>query len=419
MKRTIIAVAALFSGFTATADYTFDPPAPTSHTSVVLRVREYVYPAGCEPLLDTVIRVDRTIDVKWVSDDCIGIPFPTPWVDYVPLGVLEPGGYAVRLFRDGNLFETKTLVVTLGDPPLQLSPPYASIHGGTSIVLFEPDNHFVGSVITRVRVAGAEVATQPSPRGVSFVAPAHAAGAVDVAVDVERETTSETIMLPAALQYLDPAAPVNSSVFERVLLPIIYNGPGAFGSQWVTEGAIEANIASFEWFHDFERAACDDDCLRSQNHASGLMVSVPRQLSEHALFAPLRVRDVSRMNSSYGAEVPVVREHEFRDELVFANVPFDPRYRLMLRLYSMTGVTRYWTLASGTVRTSAQLNGPCTSASCASSLPAFAAVDLKLAFPHASGTATVRVEQPLDPKWGFITVTNNETQQVTVISPMR
>ena len=418
MKRTIFAVAALFCGFTASADITFDPPAPTSHTSVVLRVREYL--AGCPPRYEPVTRVGRTIDVKFVlDDDCVLVGgVVLPWVDDVPLGVLEPGVYTVRLFDFRGLFQTKTLVVTLGDPPLQLSPPYASIHGGTRIFLYDPDCE--DYLVTRVRVAGAEVAIQREGCAVTFVAPAHAGGAVDVEADVAMETTTGTITLPVALQYLDPAAPVNSSVFERVLLPIIYNGPGAFGSQWMTEVAIEANLASFEWFHDFERAACDGVCSNGfLNHASGLMVTVPRQLTEHVRFAPLRVRDVSRTNGSYGAEVPVVRDHEFRDELAFANVPFDPRYRLMLRLYSMTGVTRHWVLDAHGVRSGVRLNGPCTAVPCASALPAFAAVDLKLAFPQASGTVTVRVDHSLDPKWGFITVTNNETQEVTVISPMR
>jgi hypothetical protein len=91
----------------------------------------------------------------------------------------------------------------------------------------------------------------------------------------------------------------------------------------------------------------------------------------------------------------------------------------MLRLYSPSGVMRHWVLTSGNTRSVVQLNGPCPFDPCASALPAFAAVDLKLAFPQLSGPARVRVNQSFDPKWGFITVTNNETQEVTVISPMR
>jgi hypothetical protein len=421
MIRRLIAVVAFSCALTASAaptEVTFDPPAPDSDTSVIARVRG-VMPIGCVPDGKIVTRSGQTIDVRWILGECISIGFGTLWVDSAPLGLLEPGTYTVRFFIDSEQFDTKTLVVTLGDAPITVVPPYASIRGGTRIFLSD-DNCEVA--ITAVRIDGVAQALDPSGCGVSIIAPAHATGAVDVQVDTQNHGT---VHLPAALHYLDPAAPVSPNVFERVLLPIVYNGPGAFGSQWVTEGEVESDLASFDWFHDFERSECAGTCSRPPaisdflNHPNGMIVTVPHALSDHIAFTNLRVRDTSRTDSSWGTEVPVVRESEFRYELKFRNVPFDPRYRLTLRLYSMTGIDSFVQIFADGLPRPADLDGPCASAPCASALPSHAAIDLKKLFPEINGNTTIRISTALERMWGFITVTNNETQEVTVISPMR
>jgi hypothetical protein len=73
--------------------------------------------------------------------------------------------------------------------------------------------------------------------------------------------------------------------------------------------------------------------------------------------------------------------------------------------------------------TQVTLSGPCTVGSgevCNTNQPAYASVDLMTAFPQSGRhrisikPASIFTSQRL---WAFVTVTNNTTQQVTVISP--
>lgn len=374
---------------------------------------------GCYPADWTMERSDRTFDIRYTSEGCIPEQVGG-WAFEHPLGTLEPGPYTVRLWHNGELKRTYTFVVTLADPPVRVVAPYASTRGGTRVLLVKRDEGgFAGATVL---IDGVEVPTEEALHNIIAIAPAHAAGSVNVEV---RTVSGAIFTAPYALRYVDPAAPVDPAVFERVLIPILYNGPGAFGSQWVTETEVEPGSEEFEWFHDFERAACKVSCSRPpalsdfRDHPAGMMVAVPRQYGP--LFS-LRIRDVSRTETSYGAEIPIAREKDFRYELTFADVPFDPRYRLMLRLYSMSGVSTFTNVTGpGPDASHVQLLGPCAlPPSCASVQPAFGVADLKVLFPALAGQGpkTVRT-YGFEPHWGFITVTNNETQQVTVISPMR
>ena len=75
-------------------------------------------------------------------------------------------------------------------------------------------------------------------------APPHAAGVVDVSID----TGFSTITAKAALIYYDPAS-ADPAVFEPILFPVSFQGPGALGSQWITESFIYAN-GSTAFFRD-------------------------------------------------------------------------------------------------------------------------------------------------------------------------
>src|SRR5690349_9061465 len=242
MTRILVAILAFLAAFSAAADITFDPPAPTSHSFVTLHIRETsLSPCDAE---DPVVRLaDRNIDIRWTTDICIPERVGG-WVDDIELGVLDPGVYTVRLLVDGALGHTRTLVVTNADAPIRTLTPFASTRGGSRIVVFENEctGLLAGGV---VRIAGVAVPSESIGCALAAIAPAHAAGVVDLEV----VANDVTFTAPFALRYLDPAAPVDPGAFERVLLPVIYNGPGAFGSQWVTETTIDSeHTDAFELF---------------------------------------------------------------------------------------------------------------------------------------------------------------------------
>lgn len=134
----------------------------------------------------------------------------------------------------------------------------------------------------------------------------------------------------------------------------------------------------------------------------------------------LRVYDVSRNAANYGAEIRVVHQREFQDQrpLLFPGVPIDPRFRITLRIYS-----------AGQSGALVSINGdeprPLDVYGATLFQPSYAVFT---DFPVGSGVIDVSVSPPFPPGgisppiypppiWAFITITNNDTQQITTMHP--
>jgi len=430
----------------AAEPYRFEPPAPTSATSVLLKVNT-TWPDGCLPQSPVVTRSGKNVDVRWASPFAFGcITVITPWRTEVPLGLFEPGTYEVTLRVETLLTETKlatkTLVVGEFTTAYQLVPPFASTRGGTEVQFRPPFLEFICGVDAEVRVNGVLVPSSAFACTVFATMPAHAAGPVDVEIRYGGKTTT----LRSSLRYIDPSAAPDPALFERILVPIIFSGPGAFGSQWVTEGQIY-NAADFDlpWFPDVAKpAVCSAPCeLRSRgllalsafgSQPNGRILFVPRGLADQLAIGGV-VRDVSREEISRGSELPIAREKDFRTEdIVFTNVPLDARYRIMLRIYDLEGVTQgaSLTIYRGTPSSGGgislpitsrivPMSAPCTATPCNSARPAYASVDITALIPASvTGPVTIIVDSPTNapaPMWALLSITNNATQQVTTIRP--
>ena len=410
--------AALFSLLVALplfGSFTIEPIAPTDRSFVVLQVR-HSWRDGCLPVNEVVTRNGNAITVRW---GLMGGACPlvvSPWNDDVPLGVLPAGVYTVTLQVDdrGELvtLETLRLVVTEGAPAVRIEPRIASTAGGTEIRFPDICDDAV------VTVDGATVPSRVERCVLTATLPAHAPGPVNVRVG-----TTEVVN---AVHYVDPAAAPDPSLFERILIPVIFQGEGAFGSRWETN-VVMRNFSRYplQSIPDVARPLpligggmpISPSALFG-NRPAGVVLFVPRG-SEVGFTS--HIRDVSRDATQWGTEMPVVRERDTRETLVFSNVPFDPRYRLQLRIYGIDGVSIPLIVSAGpgAVR-EVELRGPCTETPCNSNEPAYASLDLGAVFPPLSFPNTIFVQQQLDqPRrlWAFITVTNNVTQHVTVISP--
>lgn len=58
----------------------------------------------------------------------------------------------------------------------------------------------------------------------------------------------------AAVRFVDPAAAPDRSLYERVLVPVLFDGPGAYGSRWATEAEmINASPSSLTFVPDVAR----------------------------------------------------------------------------------------------------------------------------------------------------------------------
>jgi hypothetical protein len=112
-------------------------------------------------------------------------------------------------------------------------------------------------------------------------------------------------------------------------------------------------------------------------------------------------------------------------------VAWGPNARAMLRIYGVDGVFERFYVdvqAKGKAPESIQIErlpSPCAAVPCNSDRPAFAAIDLATAFPRYFAAnpgkidVSVRTNDASNVQrfWAFVTVTHNETQNVTVITP--
>jgi len=137
----------------------------------------------------------------------------------------------------------------------------------------------------------------------------------------------------------------------------------------------------------------------------------------------LRVRNISENAVDYGAEIPVVRESEFRiNEIVFYGVPSDPNFRNMLRVYSIAPVDVLVTVEHEFVHDPLPVRVRLTGVTDILD-PAYGVFT---AFPKSVGAVKVRIVADPDfvsllpieiQLWAFITVTNNTTNAISTITP--
>jgi hypothetical protein len=238
------------------------------------------------------------------------------------------------------------------------------------------------------------------------------------------------------------AAPLFAEA-ERVLLPI-YSPPvfGAHGSHFVTELFIGNHGETPVTIRNLE-TACRTTCPGIPLPEGPFELAPGQQLTPNdlvpggnpgrflildgndidAVSMNLRVRNISENAVDYGTEIPVVGESEFRiNEIVFYGVPSHPRFRNMLRIYSIAPVDVLVTIEHESIHDPLPLRVRLNAGTNVLD-PAYGVFT---AFPQLPGDLTVRIVADPDfvsllpieiPLWAFISVTNNTTNAISVISP--
>jgi hypothetical protein len=407
-----------------------DPPDPTSADSVTLLVEQLV---SCAPPPPTLTRSGFEIDVTLSNSGCLGLPGLATWK--LELGKLAAGTYTVNIQAPGAVpISTMTFVVLDANGSVSVSQSVGSTAGGTPVdivvgaaqCLNKPVNSCPPPAITFDGAPATNI-VQIDQSHFQAVTPAHAAGAVLVKVAGDSFTKSSY-----AFRYIDPAAPPSPKFFDRALIPVIFNGPGAFGSNWVTELSLRNDntftVEPWRPIGGMAEIIPRQPLLFSGDAPGGLFVGIPLQASG-SLALHAGVRDTSRAGSEWSTEIPIVREEQFSTVGIdLLDIPADPRYRTMLRIYSTENPVFannsrvhviVYSLENGGIYRSffATLsNGSgCTDAgSCADHPSSVAVADV--ATGNFSGRVGVQIQSTL-PIWAFATVTNNETQHVTVVSP--
>lgn len=240
----------------------------------------------------------------------------------------------------------------------------------------------------------------------------------------------------------------------RVLVPVFSGGPGAYGSKWETHLTILNNSDDpFTSVPILYARDCPipEGCLvtyllpaRSSVTfeatwnlwTTGFFINFPPHEFSRAAVS-LRIFDRSSGSLDHGTEIPVVTEAAFREtELHLLDVPADARFRVTVRIYGLpktvpTVVMQIFreTPATGAPhRTSIRVfERELTlqaepSEGALGDLPSSAIVSDPLSgiTPVAEGSVyriALKTQRAGAPIWAFATVTNNESQRVTIISP--
>jgi hypothetical protein len=243
--------------------------------------------------------------------------------------------------------------------------------------------------------------------------------------------------------------------YEQVLVPITSTDLiGANGSHWVTETWVENTrpTEATDLKGPFLSPNVSPPGATSLHISPGLamqlpapqlvapavvregaLLGVPRWLGRGLAFNS-RAQDISRQVQTRGTEIPVVRENEFADSITLLNVPGDPRYRILLRVYTRTSAAdvrvrvehlsavNFFTpppIFGPPVDTVIHLDAPFANGVGAVSsfgVPGYAQMSIgNYAYP-LQVTVTSQSGAPNN-LWAFLSITNDETQEVTTITP--
>lgn len=443
MRLVVYALSlSFFALSTAAADHKIavQPEGPTTATAIELLV-----PYICSSPV-TGAQVERTgaqIVVQLQSTFQICDPPLVQGLHPVPIGTLPAGEYHVLVSYagDGEWADGSFLVRNAERGRFEVHPFGVPATRSQDIVIVPSTDTLLCKVAdcatTTVWIDGVELpksAVKPGPAGgLKLTIGDRAAGLHNVRVRVG--DFDETVL--AAFYVFDRSSPPHPSVFERILFPVLQETAGAFGSQWISEAMI-ANPT--EWdidsYNMIENVQCIDFPCRERIQAgeyrsfrgsgfpNGVALLVPRDDAGDLAFS-LRVRDTSRQAKGLGVGVPVVREKDmFRKAISLLDIPVDPRFRAKLRFYSFNP---YGTSAGGFQAFLVPPNGvhfPLTftrQISCApncDTIPFYAELDLPPGTPDERVNLFIRLFDPGSQlSWAVVSVTNNETQEVTLVLP--
>ena len=352
----------------------------------------------------------------------------------------------LSIFLLSFLFAPALLGVTI----TSISPASGPSSGGTTVTI---KGTFTGSGPFHVMFGSEGTSAEKiDAQTLTAITPAHLPGKSTVSV---REGDGFGPNLSFLDFTFDGGVPAK---FERILLPLLTPPVrGAFGSEFhTTFEAWNANPVSIALVYGLEsqcpvclviptppeklidlplpvfpESGFDSPLFGGAPIPSGTpgrFIYVTEDDAQH-LGTSLRVHDITRSALNLGTEVPVVRERELvtSEKLVLTNVPIDSRFRNTLRIYAVDAADVNVTFISSSAFGLSQKIRRTVHLQPGQHLfePAFATLSDFPTFLTNATPITVTLEQSVPAgstptaMWAFISVTNNETQAITTITPQR
>lgn len=428
-----------------------EPARPTSTERIRVTVSG-TWVSGCTPKLD---RFDPAygegLAVLRFSTSPLPCPaIVAPWSHTIEVGPLPSGSWKLQAIVDGIVVASTSFTVAATEYPFAIIPASSRVEGGAPVIL-RPGFGWCSlspcQVEYRVLFGGVEatVTRDGGGRDSVVIAPPHAAGRVDVTI--YPVNGGGPVTRKDAFLYYDAAEGPPDDAFERILVPLLFEGDGALGSRWTSELTVRnSGESGIDPWNSIVRCGPGERChpqippgatlrltpstVGSWPH--GYLFAVPREQADDLDFS-LHIRDLSRQAESLGTEIPVIRERELpHSPIVLLDVPLAPRFRSMLRVYDVNAVDGAPIRIRYLLDDGSQVGGEsrhllttlirCVTTPCWFPEPAGLALPLfRAAVPPGVTQDHLHVEiEPLDPRsrlWAMVTVTNNETQQVTTITP--
>lgn len=240
---------------------------------------------------------------------------------------------------------------------------------------------------------------------------------------------------------------VNTLVYEPILIPITRTAtPGAFNSQWKTETTMYNNSGGPLDIQprNCSALACITNTIPFNPYLFGVLQEPPPQFEGQFVYVPqgsaedlrvhTRVYDDAQLDKSFGVEVPAVRSNDFTPAnhgTVLLEVPLSPQFRHTLRIYDRDPtpgrrvVIFVRAMGDRTIRAdiSRFFNIPPDNNTgpfglplrpgyiqlSSDELPSLPGVD-RIWYTIAPTDFTSRL-------WAFVSITNNTTQEVTIVTP--
>ena len=237
----------------------------------------------------------------------------------------------------------------------------------------------------------------------------------------------------------------NAQEHDRILIPTVANEPvaGAYGSQWVTE--ISLRYTGNQWMRrmrlffpwgcpmilcvyrelDPGRTYSGAEFI-GPNSPHGVVLRTDGGTAANTVIS-VRARDLSRALDTWGTEIPVVFINEQSTApVVLLDIPTSDRFRVMLRMYDFGFEANEFIVDIRALNGDEILHQARIPSSILTSIGGspegiwFAALTLSDWPSGAPERVRVTISNVNEAKlWAFATVTNNETQHITVVSPSR
>lgn len=224
-----------------------------------------------------------------------------------------------------------------------------------------------------------------------------------------------------------------SAQAQRVLIPVAFFGemPGAYGSRWIVRltayndhslrnriasGQCTLGVSCKEYAEPYSTFEFPFQFPPWEPFGIWVDVAFPDRVTFY-----YRTRDLSRQAETAGTMLPILHENDgTHQKLQFVAVPVEDRFRIMLRLYALDGSDSV-KLTVRSSDTGAELWAglvpvPATSYPLQYVPAQTQLADVQNLLGGYRGEVRVEVEaSPGKRVWGFVTVTHNETQHVTVV----